>query len=289
MPVVGLVLRADKGSPLTIAEMDQNLTLLRDFSNAQETLFLLVINKDGTLKVDTVPTNALQDGAVKKEKVNGDVAGDGLLKALTADPLSVNVDDSTIEVHTDGTIRVKPNSLDSTHLKSLGFAYEELSTPYWASMYNQTVYGTDNPGGSANAWKDSSAEAGIDGWADIHKIIHDDASAWPSDSTSFGFADLTFDLTKLQAAGSSKTSFDDVAFFVIQAEARTTSNFPWGGVGIYNPSLSRYQMAWASGFDDISAATVFVPRLEASQARIRMWTGFQTTANALGFKILGVI
>ncbi len=55
MPVPATItLRAVKGTPLTVTEVDRNFTTLRDFANAQETRTNLAIAPDGTLKAPRV-------------------------------------------------------------------------------------------------------------------------------------------------------------------------------------------------------------------------------------------
>lgn len=62
MPVSTLTLRLVKGTPLTAAEMDGNLTKLRDFANSLETLVLTSLNSDGTLKRPLVVRGASANG-----------------------------------------------------------------------------------------------------------------------------------------------------------------------------------------------------------------------------------
>lgn len=85
MSVPSLTLRLDKGSPLTPAEMDGNLGILRDFCNSLETTLAEAFDEDGVL---------LQ--VVGPDQIKSTAVGNGLIKAATTDPISVNVDDSTI-------------------------------------------------------------------------------------------------------------------------------------------------------------------------------------------------
>lgn len=50
LTVEELILRLEKGSPLTAAEGDDNLKKLRDFGNALAALFSVALNNDGTLR-----------------------------------------------------------------------------------------------------------------------------------------------------------------------------------------------------------------------------------------------
>lgn len=73
MPVDALVLRGEKGSPLTAAEMDNNLRKLRNFGDALEQLLFVVLNNDGTLKDGAVSTAAkIADGIITRAKLAAD-------------------------------------------------------------------------------------------------------------------------------------------------------------------------------------------------------------------------
>lgn len=61
-----------------------------------------------------IKTDGIADDAVDKDKINADVAGDGLGQNQDGS-LEVNVDDSTIEIDTD-TLQVKDGGIDSNKL-----------------------------------------------------------------------------------------------------------------------------------------------------------------------------
>ncbi len=69
MTVPPLTLRLDKGSPLTSAEHDRNLQLLRDFCDGLAKLFEVVFNPDGSLKTNSIATGSIQDRAVTQPKL----------------------------------------------------------------------------------------------------------------------------------------------------------------------------------------------------------------------------
>lgn len=71
MPSPPLTLRLPKGSPLTPLEMDRNLEILRDFSNALEALFNVALNPDGTLKAGAINnTNQVGDRILTNSDMN---------------------------------------------------------------------------------------------------------------------------------------------------------------------------------------------------------------------------
>lgn len=116
--------------------MDTNFTVLRDFSNGLETLFLITHNPDGTIKLsgitsemladlsvtpaklaaDAVETAKVKDQAITAAKIANAIAGAGLLKMLNGDAISVNVDGGTIIL--DGDVMkiglVLPGNLDTS-------------------------------------------------------------------------------------------------------------------------------------------------------------------------------
>lgn len=70
MPVGDLTLRIPKGSPLTAAEGDADLTTLRDAINALEAAVQTVLTTTGQLKSNTVGTSAIIDRAVTQAKLD---------------------------------------------------------------------------------------------------------------------------------------------------------------------------------------------------------------------------
>lgn len=65
-----LVLRLDKGSPLTAAEIDNNFKILRDGHNSLETVLFNVLDPDGTLKAGAVDNaNVIADGIITAIKL----------------------------------------------------------------------------------------------------------------------------------------------------------------------------------------------------------------------------
>lgn len=75
MPTVpSLTLRQEKGSPLSAAEGDNNLKILRNAINAVFALFGVVLKTDGTLKANAVNTAAIQDRAITQAKLAMDSA-----------------------------------------------------------------------------------------------------------------------------------------------------------------------------------------------------------------------
>lgn len=71
MPVAPLTLRLEKGSPLTPLEMDENLKLLRDFSNALEFRFEAALNPDGVLKDGAInDVDQIVDRLITNAKLN---------------------------------------------------------------------------------------------------------------------------------------------------------------------------------------------------------------------------
>lgn len=73
-----IILRSDKGAPLTIEEVDGNFATIRDFVNALEASIGVALNSDGTLKANSVDTEALQDEIIHPEHLGEDLLGDGL-------------------------------------------------------------------------------------------------------------------------------------------------------------------------------------------------------------------
>lgn len=112
MPVPTIVLRIPKGAPLTPGEMDNNLAILRDFSNGLEANLATIVDVNGNflpgiinanaLAAGSVGTTALADQSVTPPKLANVCAGQGLLKVQNSDPLSVNVDGVTIGFTTAG-------------------------------------------------------------------------------------------------------------------------------------------------------------------------------------------
>jgi hypothetical protein len=126
MPVSTLTLRLVKGSKLTPGEVDGNFTKLRDHSNGLETQINASLDGSGNLKGNAISSASqitdgiitgvkLADQAVTNAKLNNAVAGNGLLKAVNADPLSVNLDNVTLEFDgsTPKKIQVKAGSITS--------------------------------------------------------------------------------------------------------------------------------------------------------------------------------
>jgi len=58
--------------------------------------------------------NDIADGAINKNAINSDIAGDGITGG-NGTALSVNVDDSSIEISTD-TLQVKIDGIKDTHI-----------------------------------------------------------------------------------------------------------------------------------------------------------------------------
>lgn len=69
LSVPKLVLRLVKGSPLTMAEHDNNLTILKNFSNSLAALVAVSLNTDGTLKDDSVQEADIQDRQISARKL----------------------------------------------------------------------------------------------------------------------------------------------------------------------------------------------------------------------------
>lgn len=90
MTVPKLVLRLQKGQPLTAAEHDENLKTLRDFANSLSNLFGISLNTDGTLKDNSVSTGSLKDRSVTKPKLSLDAlspyADTGVANSLVITP-----------------------------------------------------------------------------------------------------------------------------------------------------------------------------------------------------------
>lgn len=160
MPVPTLTYRLKKGSALTPGEMDGNLAALADFADGLETRADVATNSDGTLKdasvdADVVAANAVTTAKILDQNVTADkllntVAGDGLLKAANANPISVNVDDTTIafDTSTPKKIKVKDASIGAAQLA----ATVRFDTGH-AILLHEASSGTD--GGSiltANTW-----------------------------------------------------------------------------------------------------------------------------------------
>lgn len=110
MPVPNLTLRLVKGAPLTPGELDNNFTILKTFANGLEETVAASFDENGLLQADVVGP----------EQIKAAVLGDGLTRAASTDPISVNVDDATIEFDgsTPKKIRVKDDSIDFKHVKS---------------------------------------------------------------------------------------------------------------------------------------------------------------------------
>lgn len=61
-----LILRAIKGSPLTTAEMDANLTTIRDFENTIAAIISASLNTDGSLKASVIPETSLANRVISQ-------------------------------------------------------------------------------------------------------------------------------------------------------------------------------------------------------------------------------
>ncbi len=70
LTVPDLTLRLVKGTPLTAAEMDSNLSTLKDFANSLSDLLAASLNTDGSLKDDTVGEGSLSDRSVTARKLS---------------------------------------------------------------------------------------------------------------------------------------------------------------------------------------------------------------------------
>lgn len=116
MPVPPLTLRIPTGRPLTAGEVDGNFTILLTFANGLEARVNVSLDANGNLKAgalnlatmiaDGVITGIkLVDQTVTSAKIASAVAGNGLLKVLAADPISVNVDNVTLAF--DGSVPPK--------------------------------------------------------------------------------------------------------------------------------------------------------------------------------------
>ncbi len=115
MPVSTLTLRLVKGTPLTAAEMDGNLTKLRDFANSLETLVLTSLNADGTLKrplvVRGASSNGTDDYAIS---VSGSYSA---LSDLAGTIIILHADVSCNPTSTSDFARININSLGLTNIK----------------------------------------------------------------------------------------------------------------------------------------------------------------------------
>ena len=69
LTVPKLVLRSDKGAPLSNAEIDANWNTLRSFSNSLSALFGVSLNTDGTLKDNTVEEADIKDRQISAAKM----------------------------------------------------------------------------------------------------------------------------------------------------------------------------------------------------------------------------
>ena len=103
---VGIDLYAPLTEALQLVSPLDGITSSTD-SDAQ--LRLIV---DGTT---IVQTSGLSVGVITKENVSSDLAGGGLVKAAAIDAMSVNVDNSTLEINTD-QVRVKAAGITESHL-----------------------------------------------------------------------------------------------------------------------------------------------------------------------------
>jgi len=130
MPVPTLTLRLVKGTPLTAGDYDNNCIILRDFGNGLEARINVPMDANGVIKASTIVAAMIAAGAVTSEKllaqavtaekILNSVAGDGLIKLLDADPMSVSLDGVTLEF--DGSspkkIRVKNGGITTDKLAS---------------------------------------------------------------------------------------------------------------------------------------------------------------------------
>jgi len=65
-------------------------------------------------------TVQIKDNGVSAAKLNSDVAGSGIILDGATNAIEVNVDDATIEVHTNNTIRVKASGISANELDESG-------------------------------------------------------------------------------------------------------------------------------------------------------------------------
>jgi len=85
--------------------------------------FTAFVNTAGTLADDVVTTAKIANAAVTAAKLHGDVAGAGLANSGTA--LSVNVDDTGIEIDTD-TLRLKDNGVTTAKINNAAVTAAKL-------------------------------------------------------------------------------------------------------------------------------------------------------------------
>lgn len=128
MPVPSLVLRLEKGTPLTPGEWDNNLKILREFADGLESRVNVTLDVNGVIKLlgivngmiaDTTITGAkLANQTITAEKILNTLAGDGLLKAANADNFSLSLDGVTLELDgsTPKKLRVKDGGITTDKL-----------------------------------------------------------------------------------------------------------------------------------------------------------------------------
>jgi len=131
MPAQDIIFRLTKGSPLTAAEMDENLRKLRDFINSLEALFLTAFNSNGGLKNNTVGTDQIIDRTITNDDLgflfNFYAVDTGVPDALTISftpalntysaglvffvrANNTNTGPSTLNVNGVGAVPIKKNS-----------------------------------------------------------------------------------------------------------------------------------------------------------------------------------
>jgi hypothetical protein len=80
MPVQTLILRLEKGVPLTAGEHDDNLKKLRDAINGLESLVLVTLDEDGNIREGLLSGAALTDLTVALAKLEADFISDAVEK-----------------------------------------------------------------------------------------------------------------------------------------------------------------------------------------------------------------
>ncbi len=131
LTVPELVLRATKGSPLTADEHDNNLKVLRNFSNALAALSGVVLKTDGSLKDDAVSEDAILNRAIGQSKLK--LTAIGIYEDAGTTNNFVIAPDPEISAYEDGMIffvralnsntgpaTVKVNALETFSLKKQG-------------------------------------------------------------------------------------------------------------------------------------------------------------------------
>lgn len=158
---------------------------------------------------------------------------------------------------------------------------EKLSSPYFVTLVNDTISGTESG--------DLSLATGSD-WSNVDNLLF--SGDLPQvEGPEHRQVSVTINATKLQNAGSTISSMSEVSGIVIQWQSyiRTANDF--NGLFLWNPESELYDpVAWAEAQNDHlhEYKMIYVPRLEGKQFLFTLVVEDKVTNAGAGFKIIGV-